>query len=254
MENYCERDYVVRTYECDNQYRAKLSSLVNYMQDMAGVHSGSVGLGAEEMIKMNLAWVLYKWKIRIYQYPKLNSTVRVRTWSSHMDKMHAHRCFILYDEKGTVIGEALSVWVMLDFAKRAVCPIPPAFLEVYPSTEETVPFSNEFTNNPLPLADTLLSQCDFTIQRHDLDYNRHVNNVKYIDFLLDTIPEELLAEKQIYDLEVVYKKEFSLGDSLTCLCFDSVKKEEGTTIVSLIKPSGEENNRRAHTFFQVRFK
>lgn len=254
--NYCERDYLVRSYECDNNYRAKFTTLVNYMQDMAGIHSGSIGMSAEEMFKMNLAWILYKWKIRIYAYPALGTTVRVRTWSSSMDKLYAHRCFVLYNEQGEIIGEALSIWVMLDFAQRSVCRIPQEIMETYASTGETVSFAKEFTNNPLPLADGLLSQCDFTIHRHDLDYNRHLNNVKYIDFLLDTVPQELLDTKQIYDLEVVYKKECVLGNQITCLCFDSVNKEteEGTTVISLIKPVGEENNRRAHTFFQLRLK
>lgn len=253
--NYCERDYLVRSYECDNHYRVKFTSLVDYMQDMAGIDSASsAGLGAEEMFAMNLAWILYKWKIRIYEYPKLGSVIRVRTWSSKMDKLYAHRCFVLFDESGKVIGEALSIWVLMDFEKRCVSRIPQEMMDTYSSSGETVSFADEFTNNPLPLAGDLLSQCNFTIHRHDLDYNRHLNNVKYIDYLLSTVPQDLLDTKQIYDLEVVYKKECTLGSTVSCLCFDSVKNEEGTTVIALIKPIDEENNRRAHTLFQLRFK
>lgn len=253
---YYEQDYLVRSYECDTRDCVKLSTLVNYMQDMAGFASSAVGLGYQELFAMNLAWILYKWKIRIYQYPKVGSIVRVRTWSSHIDKLYAHRCFSLLDADGNVIGEAFSVWVLLDFENRCVARIPQEIMEAYPSTEETVSFADEFTNNPIPSAGSLLSQRNFTIPRHDLDSNLHLNNVKYIDYLLSSVPQDLWDNKQVYDLEVTYKKECRLGDTVTCLCFDSIREEtkEGTTVIALIKPIDEENNRRAHTVFQLKFK
>ena len=49
---------------------------------------------------------------------------------------------------------------------------------------------------------------------HDLDWNRHLNNVHYLRIMLDTLPEEVFLTQQLQRIVLQYKAEAQLGDKL----------------------------------------
>lgn len=250
MSDYFEKEYVIHSFNCDENFQGTLASIVNFLQDIAIWHSEERGCGYQEMKEMGLAWILYKWKIRISQLPQFRDTLRIRTWSAGMEKLYAFRCFRIFNQRNECIGEALSTWIVLDLQKRRVVPVSSEILSKYINLEERV-LQDEFTSNPLSIAKDLMAESAYTIRRHDLDYNLHVNNAKYVEIFMDSLPTSLIKKKadRYYDLEVTYKKECALGTPLACLCYDT-ENENGTTVIGIIKDPSVENNRHANTLFQ----
>ena len=54
-----------------------------------------------------------------------------------------------------------------------------------------------------------------TITWHQLDFNRHLNNVEYFGLLLDVLPINILAERQLSELTIHFNAEAGLNDELS---------------------------------------
>ena len=250
-ESY-EKIYTVHSYECDQNFNLTLPNLVNYMQEMALLHSDECGCSYKYMSEIGFAWILYKWKIRVYRYPSIGEQLKVKTWSSGMDRLYAYRSFRIFDKEGKIVCEALSIWLVLDLNQRTVTSIPQIIKEKYRICDEYV-FKNDFKNNPVNIAADEISSTPYTVRMHDIDYNGHMNNVKYIEIFLDSLPTDITASKSFYDLEVTYKKECVLGDALDCICFNSQGNTEADTreIISAVKKKDIDNIHHANAFFKL---
>ncbi|KAK1298086.1 hypothetical protein QJS10_CPB14g00266 [Acorus calamus] len=71
--------------------------------------------------------------------------------------------------------------------------------------------------------------------RSDLDMNHHVNNVKYVKWMLETIPEQFLEGHQLSSITLEYRRECGSSDIVQSLCEpdeDSVEKDGGINLLS----------------------
>lgn len=54
-----EREYIIHYYEVDIKKRCLITSLMNYLQDIALTQSADCGVGIDYLNENKLAWVLY---------------------------------------------------------------------------------------------------------------------------------------------------------------------------------------------------
>ena len=69
-------------------------------------------------------------------------------------------------------------------------------------SEPSTPFSNRF---------------DYKIMRRDLDTNNHVNNLNYLDFAIEALPDAVYNNIHFSSIDVLYKKQCLWGDQISCL-------------------------------------
>ena len=55
---------------------------------------------------------------------------------------------------------------------------------------------------------------DYPVRYSDIDSYGHVNNVKYIEMAMDTLPRSILSEYNLFNIKVLFKKETTDGDTL----------------------------------------
>ena len=250
---YFECSYPVGTFNCNANFKLKISSLVEFLQDIAYWHSVEVGCDYESMLKMGYAWILYKWKIRVYNFPSAGDTIKIVTWSSGLERKQAVRSFRIMNGSGELIGEALSVWVVLDVNTRTAISVPDEIKNKYTDIPDCL-LKNELISNPLRLARNEISSDTHIVKPHDIDYNNHMNNAKYIEILTDVLPSDIFpsdSSYSYYDLEVIYRKESVLGSELKCICYDTDSTDNGKVFVSLIKQADVENDKQANVYFKL---
>ena len=61
----------------------------------------------------------------------------------------------------------------------------------------------------------------FRVNWHDLDFNQHLNNTYYIQWMLESLPARILSQKQLVDMEVQYQAEALLGDRVVSQCIET---------------------------------
>ncbi|KAE8686483.1 origin recognition complex subunit 4-like [Hibiscus syriacus] len=59
---------------------------------------------------------------------------------------------------------------------------------------------------------------DLKPRRSDLDMNHHVNNVKYVRWMLETIPDKFLESHQLSGIVLEYRRECGSSDRVQSLC------------------------------------
>lgn len=203
MDKIHSKRYEVHYYEVDFAGKAQLLALLNYLQHAAAEQAAKLGFGFEDLIKKNLAWILSRYHIRVVRYPVLGDKVEVCTWPSGKQGIFALRDFEMKDEEGHSLLTATTSWILLNLGKKQ-----PARLEDF--------LPERFTLDKRALKDDFLSipqlekaerEIYLRVLMKDLDLNRHVNNVVYVQWALEAVPDDVLNSKRPIDIEVSYKAE-----------------------------------------------
>jgi len=205
-----EADYTVRSYEIDPTGRVLPLTLFGYMQDAAGEHSARLGISVRDLFKRNLTWVLSRYHVRIHRYPRVHSRIHLKTWPSHWEGRFALREFELTDESGALVATASSSWMLLDFATRHPLIIGDQLAPI-PLLPRRV-IDDHFESLPQPSGD--IFELPFRVRHGDVDLNRHVNSIVYIDWALETLPPERIGRLRPASVEISYRAEAYYGDRI----------------------------------------
>ncbi len=202
MGEYSE-EVSIAYYNCDKSGHIRLASLLEYLIETSSLHSDSLGLGYDEMLKRNYAWILSRWKIKIYKYPKARDKIKIKTWISRFDKFYANREFAVYDSNKQLIAKASTLWVFMNTRRKRPVRIP---AEIYDKTEildkknfhEFLEYDKDYNNQ---------RSMDFRVRKTDIDYNNHVNNIRYVDWFLEIVELEIEEKYFLEELDIYYRKE-----------------------------------------------
>lgn len=235
--------YTIHSYETDFRGRATLPALCNFMQESAWHHAENLGIGYSHLIKRDLVWVLSRMRVRITRYPDWGEKIRVDTWPSGQDKLLYHRDFRLTDEGGAELGSAVSTWIVIDLKRRR-----PQRLETHFDTDFLLTES-QFTEKSRPIAevDGSRSTDSFRAAFSDLDLNSHVNNVRYLAWIVDSFALDFHENYILRGLEIRYQAEATHGDSLEVV---TAEDEQGTFRHSLLRRIDSKELCRARTVWK----
>lgn len=213
--NILEQDYGIRSYEIDAGGRLSIPSIFNLLQDAASNHALRLGVSVHQLLEKNYTWVLSRMMLKMDAFPGWQDPVRVRTWPSGIQTVFALRDFEIRDSADHIIGSAVSAWIVIDADKRR--PVrPTSFAEQINSVEGMRAFDHSL--NKLPRIDAPDVENRFFVRYHDLDINQHVNNVSYIEWLLESIPGFGRKGLTLKELELNYLGEAFKGDRIISMC------------------------------------
>ncbi len=205
------RRFSVRAYESDPTGRLSPVSLLNYLQEAASVHAEELGAGMVELLRQNLTWVISRYHVKLFRFPRWKSTVELTTWPCGHQGLFALREFELKDERGAPLAAATSSWMLIDLKTKR--PVPPAErLGPYPKDPRRAVASSF---EPLPGLDRADLERSFRVRMSDLDWNKHVNHVVYISWALETGPPDFLENHRPSEVEVDFRGEAFYGDQVT---------------------------------------
>ncbi|RII28735.1 MAG: acyl-ACP thioesterase [Geobacter sp.] len=209
-----EKQFRVRTYEVDLARKLRPTALLNYLQDAAEDHARQLGVSVGDLMKHNLTWVISRYHLRFLADSGTGSVVRIRTWPSSREGLFSCREFEVLADDGTTLALATSSWAVVDLATRR--PVRLAnHLPEYPLLSRRV-IDDDFS--PLPPLGEGVSEMPFRVRRSDLDLNRHVNNVVYVEWALETIPPEVTDGFRLAELEIAFRAEALYGDQVVARC------------------------------------
>lgn len=202
-----EKEYTVRYSEVAQNAESSLSALVSYLQDTTMFHSDTVGQGIGDLMQHHMAWLLASWHIKINRYPRYAEKIRARTWATKFASVYGYRDFEIVDEDDKVLAYAGSVWILYDSAERKMKRVTQEIADIY-KPEPKFAFDEEEPRLRAPKQYDDSGKC--VVCRRDIDTNNHVNNIHYIDFALDALPQDLVVN----ELRISYKKAAVLGDEI----------------------------------------
>ncbi|MES2517702.1 MAG: acyl-ACP thioesterase domain-containing protein [Bacteroidota bacterium] len=206
--------YRIRITEVDAHSQLTIPALNGLLQEMAWRHSVVAKVSVHELsAQHNISWVLSRLKIWIDRLPNYDETVTVKTYVQGVDKYFYHRDFKVFDSAGIEIIRANSVWGLMDIVKRRLTSVPEWMLAMtLPCTEKN---PVEKVSGKIAAIKNIETERHFDIRWHDIDSNQHVNNTKYVEWLMESIPSEILNNGTLNSIDMIFKNESILGDKIT---------------------------------------
>lgn len=174
-----------------------LKALADWLQEAAGQSADSLGFGEEELLDYGVTWILTRLVLRLYRLPRAGEDLVVRTWPSTLDRF-GRRGYEIYDAMGNLLVSGGSAWAVMDLSTRRMAAIPAHLTGAYP---KDAPSCDEFTCRNLPRASADSPSASWSadgnfhgtealvrVRQDDLDINCHVNNARYLSWLMEALP------------------------------------------------------------------
>jgi len=228
----------VRFGAIDRSDRLTLDSVFQFFQEAAISHADNLGVGREDMAKTGQVWILSRMSVLVDRRPNYGETITVRTWPRGGEKLFAVRDFDIRDKNNTAAITARSMWVILDMEKRR--PLrPQSVMDALPQNEgvNALP-PNCAGPSGLEERSNLQKAGERTALYTDVDYNGHVNNVRYIQWIEDTLGPQILESAEKMRLDINYMNEIRMDEVIEIMhapieneklsfAFEGRKKESG---------------------------
>ena len=210
-----QEDFRIRNHEVGPDGQLTIQSLFNYLVEAAGNHAVKLGVSLTDLFAQGQTWVLSRLHLKMDRYPSWPATVRVETWPSARRDLFALRDFRLRESEGSEFGVASSSWMIIDLRSRRPTKIPAKYENfVDPGRGRTL--VSEFGR--LPKVERQDGEATFQVRLSDLDINRHVYAIHYINWAIESIPVEVRNGFMLGELEVGYRAESMYGDRVVARC------------------------------------
>ena len=208
--------YTVRGYECDASGQLSVPTLMNWMQESANRNAIDYGIGIDDLARQNLGWMLMRFRLQMHYYPRYGQSIQVVTYPTSVEKYFIYRDFQILADDGTLLAEATSTWLVFDLVKRAMAPLPgfiralnvPAGIAASPK----LPLKPDFLAATWPIPNQ--QDTSVTVNWFSIDQNQHVNNVAYIQWLLEATDKTTLQTRKLAEVDVLYRTESHWHDQL----------------------------------------
>ena len=200
--------------EAGTDGKIRLGALANWFQEAAGHNASALGFGDERLFAEGKTWILTRLTLRIRDLPAPSDAVRVRTWPATLEHL-GHRGYEVYDAAGRRLVAAVSAWTVMDLSTRRLTSLPEHLAAMYPvKTLPCIPFPSR----TIPRLREGVRSANVLVRRDDLDINGHVNNARYLGWLLECLPWKPGESLMPSLLDVTFRAECFPGDALVSQC------------------------------------
>ena len=192
----------------DFQLKVKLSSLIDLILTASGYNADENGFGLRDLHQMGATWVISRFALEMNYFPKQYETIEIETWVQEVHTANTIRNYRVYNEKGEVIGNSTSVWVMINKETRR-----PMELKLLTGIEKFALYTTSGIDRPLKLEAVGGKPVDdFRVKYSDIDINQHVNTVRYLDWMVNTFTLDDHRASSISRIDVNFMNEVLYGN------------------------------------------
>jgi acyl-ACP thioesterase len=210
MDVYTE-NYPVGFTAVDKSGCLSMAAAFNYLQEAAIRHAEALGVGRAPMTEIGQGWVLSRISVVMERRPHEEERITVRTWPRGWEKLFAIRDFDIRDAADTPIVRARSCWLIVDIDKRR--PLrPQATMEKLPLNEGRDSLAGG--GNGLDAREAMVKIGERRAVYSDIDFNGHMNNARYVQWIQDITDPDALAKAKTMRLDINYLSEVKLGEIL----------------------------------------
>lgn len=209
---YWQRERI-RAGQMDTVQRLRLDSALELFQDITSVHSEEMGVSNRQMAAESGAyWVITRTKVRFYEPLRFFDEIMAETWPNQPSSLVCGRNYRIF--KGErLAAEGRSEWMLLDRQSHSPRDVAST---CYPLSEEHE--QEKVLPEPFLRMKEIFGPEDLAyeirVRASDIDMSHHVNNVKYVRFMLDSFPVEELEKMEVREFEIRYGRESREGDVL----------------------------------------
>lgn len=213
--------------------KIKNRAILEMLENIGSYHSDIAGYGANDTEKNGLTWILLDWKLKVLERPKYGQELEVHTWAKSGNKFFTYRDYEVYDQNNNLCAIATSKWTLINIEEGKMERITDEIMKPYKLEEKDVFPLRKMEKIKIP--EEFTSTITYTTIRKDIDINKHMHNLYYLDLAYEALPEEVYQNRPYNNVRISYKKEIKLGETVNC----KYAKEEEKHIIVIESKDGK---------------
>lgn len=206
-----KKKYKIELSDVDFRKKIKLSSLFSFFQDIASSAVDNLGIGINTIEKKGIAWILIRSRVDIIKNPVWNQEIIIETWPQLPKTLEFERDFVVKDINGNVMIKAVSTWIIIDINTRRIKKSNLIAIDYPDIVKERAINCKLGKIKPFGNLEVAYKK---VIGYSDIDFNGHLNNSKYIDFIMDCFTYENHQQYFVKSIEVNFNSELLPGEVL----------------------------------------
>lgn len=210
MAEITKYTYRVEPQQVDFTLRASVPSMLDCILNTAGKDAHNKGFGVEVLQQRSLSWVLSRLAVELDRVPEQYEEFSIGTWINDFNRLSSTRNFLL-ESRSEVFGRAVSQWCMIDLSSRSVADMS-SMADVYRAAmvEAASP-----CDKPLRLGATEPQhRTERPVVYSDIDFNRHVNTMRYVEMIFNALPLERIEHNDGVRIDLNFLAEGRWGQTL----------------------------------------
>ncbi len=212
-------NFRVRFNEADVTGFATVQTVGNWLQEAADQNARELGWAREQLQERRLFWALTGLRLSLSSYPHWRETVAVTTWPSGVDRIFAWRDYEVAAADGALLAAATSAWLLVNEDTRRPIRMLPEIGAAAVARPRAL--THDFRTKLAP-PERAEHERRFHVRRSDLDVNGHVNNVTFIEWIVEAVPPQATGTAYVADLAVDFLAEALLGDEVRAQCAQEI--------------------------------
>lgn len=202
--------YRIEPRDIDASLRARLYTVGDLILQAANDDADMLGLGVRDLNLGNASWVLSRMAVETRRFPSRHEEIDAYTWVSDYGRLFTTRNMTVTDSEGVQIGAAVTLWAMIDLDTRRPLDLSPlsnkgaSLVDREPPIEKPRKVGNFECTSERP----------YTVVYSDIDFNGHVNSMKYLEWMIDTLPSGVPDSFSALRFDINYIHEAKLGENL----------------------------------------
>jgi len=208
-------DVTLYSFQVDPFYYARLIYYLQIIQEVAGLHAYKLDASIPQLRQKGMTWVLIRTKLNIAKYIVWPETISVETWPQKPWKFYFPRVTVGTDTQGSEVFRAISQWMVIDLHTHRPSRNPMLY-ERFDGRK--APFELDCDLGRQKQFDDTLDQLPKyhpTILYSDADFNGHINNISYVSWMLDALPNDFRDHYKVTEIDISYTSETQREDQIT---------------------------------------
>ena len=226
------------------------TTILTLLEETAADHCHSIDHSLYDLEKQNIGWVLISGFMEMNYYPGYKEKITIRTWLSNYSTVKGIRENIIFNEQGQIIGKAKGLWVFFDIKRRRP-------VQIFDTIKEKWSFDKEESlihdiTKKLEIIESSNLHKEFNVNRFDVDTYLHVSNIKYLQWLIESISEDVVDNFYLHTIDGRFISEAQYGD--TILSYTEKDKSDNSFIHTIKTKHNNKVCATARTYWKERVK
>lgn len=200
--------------DADEDGRIGLRGYLRYSQDVIASWLISHGKGNDIISETyNAGWIIIRSCIHMNKKADYSAPICASLWLEPYAQPVIANVLIRYKQNGSILAEARFELCVMNLPRRRVVRF--SFIEFPEGLAETVPSGFPvFADKHVP-DEALINQYYRTVRYSDLDINRHMNNLRYMEMFEDAYDSSFWWQFHPNRIEIRYQSQCMEGEQLS---------------------------------------
>lgn len=237
-----QKEYTIGAREMGKSNKLTNYGMLAFLEDIAVCHSDTVGFGVKDIETKNRAWLLMDWYLEVKERPSFGENIIAKTWATNI-KAPTHkvyRDFEILKSNGDLVAKATSKWILFDVKSQKITKVDNTILDLYkPDGDDKWAIQKLGRLSESEEYDDMIS---YKVNRFDIDINKHVHNLNYINIAYEVLPEDIYSGEELKHVHIMYKHQIKLGETVKCLYKSqdnkhliAIKSEDEKTLHAIVE-------------------